>query len=35
MIKGLIKSLIGNASNILDEVITTDEERAAAKQKLE
>ena len=35
MIKGLIKSLIGNASNILDEGITTDEERAAAKQKLE
>ena len=35
MIKGLFKSLIGNASNILDEVITTDEERAAAKQKLE
>ena len=35
MIKGLIKSLIGNASSILDEVITTDEERAAAKQKLE
>jgi|TARA_R100001463_G_scaffold70837_4_gene124519 hypothetical protein len=35
MIKGLIKSLIGNASTILDEVITTDEERAQAKQKLE
>tara|TARA_R100000664_G_C2754152_1_gene141699 strand:+ start:2511 stop:2906 length:396 start_codon:yes stop_codon:yes gene_type:complete len=35
MIKGIIKSLIGNASNILDEVITTDEERAQAKQKLE
>ena len=35
MIKGLIKTLIGNASSILDEVITTDEERAAAKQKLE
>ena len=26
---------MGNASEILDEVITTDEERAAAKQKLE
>tara|TARA_Y100000592_G_scaffold95661_1_gene162669 strand:- start:1166 stop:1561 length:396 start_codon:yes stop_codon:yes gene_type:complete len=35
MIKGLIKTLIGNASSILDEVITTDEERDAAKQKLE
>ena len=35
MIKGLIKTLIGNASSILDEVVTTDEERAAAKQKLE
>ena len=35
MIKGIVKSLIGNAANILDEVVTTDEERAAAKQKLE
>lgn len=35
MIKKIIKTLIGNASSILDEVITTDEERDAAKQKLE
>jgi len=35
MIKKIIKNLMGNASEILDEVITTDEERAAAKQKLE
>ena len=35
MIKNIIKTLIGNASSILDEVVTTDEERAAAKQKLE
>jgi hypothetical protein len=35
MIKGIIKNLIGNASSILDEVITTDEEKAQAKQKLE
>jgi len=35
MIKKIIKTLIGNASNILDEVVTTDEERAAAKQRLE
>ena len=35
MIKKIIKTLIGNASSILDEVITTDEARDAAKQKLE
>jgi len=35
MIKKIIKTLIGNASNILDEVITTDEERIAAQQRLE
>tara|TARA_Y100000593_G_C4308426_1_gene337030 strand:- start:2573 stop:2965 length:393 start_codon:yes stop_codon:yes gene_type:complete len=35
MIKKIIKNLVGNASEILDEVVTTDEERAAAKQKLE
>tara|TARA_R100001594_G_scaffold11802_1_gene26428 strand:+ start:1500 stop:1895 length:396 start_codon:yes stop_codon:yes gene_type:complete len=35
MIKTLIKTLIGNASNILDEVITTDDERAKAKERLE
>lgn len=34
MIKDIIKNLVGNASTILDEVITTDEERAEAKQKL-
>jgi len=34
MIKGIIKGLIGNASTILDEVITTDEERLEAKRKL-
>jgi len=35
IIKKIIKNLIGNASSILDEVITTDEERAQAKQQLE
>ncbi len=35
MIKGIIKNLIGNASNILDEVITTKEEKLEAKRKLE
>jgi hypothetical protein len=35
MIKKIIKTLIGNASSILDEVITTDEERASAKERLE
>lgn len=34
MIKGILKSLIGNAGEILDEVITTDEERLDAKRKL-
>lgn len=34
MIKHIIKNLVGNASTILDEVITTDEERAEAKRKL-
>jgi hypothetical protein len=34
MIKKLINNLIGNAGSIIDEVITTDEERLAAKQKL-
>ena len=34
MIKGILNSLIGNASEILDEVITTDEERATAKERL-
>ena len=35
MIKKIIKNLMGNATEILDEFITTDEERLAAKQKLE
>jgi len=35
MIKNIISQLIGNAGSILDEVITTDEERADAKQRLE
>ena len=35
MIKKIISQLIGNAGTILDEVITTDEERLAAKQRLE
>ena len=34
MLKGIVKSLIGNAGEILDEVITTDEERLEAKRKL-
>ena len=34
MLKGIIKSIIGNAGEILDEVITTDEERLEAKRKL-
>ena len=34
MLKGIVKSLIGNAGEILDEVITTDEERLDAKKKL-
>ena len=34
MLKGIVKSLIGNAGEILDEVITTDEERLDAKRKL-
>jgi hypothetical protein len=35
MIKGIIKGLIGNASKILDEVITTDEERLQAQHQIE
>ena len=34
MLKGIVKNLIGNAGEILDEVITTDEERLEAKRKL-
>lgn len=35
MIKGLIKGLVGQASTIIDEVVTTDEERLQLKQKFE
>mgnify|MGYP000350508762 CR=1 FL=1 len=35
MIKGIIKSLIGNAASIIDEVVTTDEEREELKAKLQ
>ena len=34
MIKGIIKNLIGNASTILDEVITTKEEKLKAKKQI-
>ena len=34
MLKGIIKGLVGNASEILDTVITTDEERLEAKRKI-
>ena len=34
MLKGIVKTLIGNAGEILDNVITTDEERLDAKRKL-
>jgi|TARA_R100000315_G_C5166670_1_gene96100 cation transport ATPase len=34
MLKGIVKNLIGNAGEILDEVVTTDEERLEAKRKL-
>ena len=35
MIKNIIKSLVGQASSIIDEVVTTDEERLQLKQKFE
>ena len=35
MIKGIIQSLIGQATNIIDEVVTTDEEREELKAKLQ
>ncbi len=35
MIKNIIKSLVGQASTIIDEVVTTDEERLQLKQKFE
>ena len=34
MIKGIIKGLVGNASDILDEIITTKEEKLEAKRKI-
>tara|TARA_R110000744_G_scaffold338591_1_gene443819 strand:- start:134 stop:508 length:375 start_codon:yes stop_codon:yes gene_type:complete len=34
MLKGIVKALIGDASQILDNVITTDEERIDAKKRL-
>lgn len=35
MFKNILGSLLGQATEIIDEVITTDEERLALKQKLE
>tara|TARA_R110002020_G_scaffold43610_1_gene126524 strand:- start:217 stop:609 length:393 start_codon:yes stop_codon:yes gene_type:complete len=35
MIKNIIKNLVGQASSIIDEVVTTDEERLQLKQKFE
>ena len=35
MIKNILKSLVGQASNIVDEVVTTEEERLQLKQKFE
>ncbi len=35
MIKNIIKSLVGQASTIIDEVVTTDEERIQLKQQFE
>ena len=35
MIKGLFKNLVGQASTIIDEVVTTDEERLQLKQQFE
>jgi len=35
MFKDILKSLVGQASSIIDEVVTTDEERLALKNKLE
>tara|TARA_R110002033_G_scaffold55869_1_gene104724 strand:- start:1651 stop:2040 length:390 start_codon:yes stop_codon:yes gene_type:complete len=35
MFKNILKSLVGQASSIIDEVVTTDEERLALKNKLE
>jgi len=35
MIKNIIKSLVGQASTIIDEVVTTDEEREQLKQQFQ
>ena len=35
MIKTIIQSLVGQAANIIDEVVTTDEERIQLKQQFE
>tara|TARA_R110002012_G_scaffold52260_1_gene134235 strand:- start:1 stop:390 length:390 start_codon:yes stop_codon:yes gene_type:complete len=35
MFKNILGSLLGQATEIIDEVVTTDEERLALKQKLE
>ena len=35
MIKTIIQSLVGQATNIIDEVVTTDEERIQLKQQFE
>jgi hypothetical protein len=35
MIKNIIQSLVGQAANIIDEVVTTDEERIQLKQQFE
>jgi len=35
MIKSIIKNLVGQASTIIDEVVTTDEERIKLKQQFE
>ena len=35
MFKNILKSLVGQASSIIDEVVTTDEERLVLKNKLE
>lgn len=35
MIKGIIKNLVGQASTIIDEVVTTEEEKLQLKQKFE
>ncbi len=35
MIKNIIQSLVGQATNIIDEVVTTDEERIQLKQQFE